>query len=70
MLYRRNKVSYCTGKEGKKMIIKKIYICGNCSIGVANLKSSGNSLAAAGYINLYDCRIVTSATPAISPISF
>lgn len=46
------------------------YICGNCSIGVAKLKSSGKSLAADGYINLYDCLMVTSATPAMSPISF
>lgn len=46
------------------------YICGNISIGVVNLKSSGNSLSACGYINLYDWRMVTSATPAMSPISF
>ena len=39
-------------------------------MGVTNLKSSGKRSAARGYINLYDCRMVTSATPAMSPISF
>lgn len=39
-------------------------------MGVVNLKSSGKSSAARGYISLYDWRIVTSATPAMSPISF
>lgn len=43
---------------------------GNCSMGVKNLKSLGNSSAARGYMSLYDCRMVTSATPAMSPISF
>lgn len=47
----------------------KIYACGKLSMVVVNLKSSGNNLAACGWINLYDWRMVTSATPAISPIS-
>lgn len=33
---------------------KLFYICGRNSIGVENLKSSGNSFAADGYISLYD----------------
>lgn len=39
-------------------------------MGVVKTKTSGNNLAACGYINLYECLIVTSATPAMSPISF
>ena len=39
-------------------------------MGVANLKPSGKSSAALGNISLYDCLIVTSATPAMSAISF
>ena len=39
-------------------------------MGVSNLNPSGKSSAAFGNISLYDCRIVTSATPAMSPISF
>lgn len=46
------------------------YTGGNKWMGVSNSNSSGKSLLACGYINLYDCRIVTSATPAMSPISF
>ncbi len=46
------------------------YGAGKSSTFVANLKSSGNKFKALGYINLYDCRMVTSAVPAISPISF
>ena len=42
---------------------------GSLSTGVVNLKSLGKSSAARRKISLYDCRIVTSATPAISPIS-
>lgn len=57
-------------KKSNVRLNAKFYICGNCSIGVVNLKSSGNNLAACGYINLYDCLMVTSATPAMSPISF
>jgi hypothetical protein len=38
-------------------------------MGVKNLKSGGKSSATLGNIKRYDCRIVTSATPAISPIS-
>ena len=37
---------------------------------VVNLNPSGKSSAALGNISLYDCLIVTSATPAISAISF
>lgn len=33
-------------------INKNIYICGKYCMDVANLKSSGNNLAADGYINL------------------
>jgi len=46
------------------------YSCGSSSMGVWNLKSVGNSSAARGNISLYDCLMVTSATPAMSPISF
>lgn len=45
------------------------YSCGSLSTGVSNLKSVGNRSGARGQISLYDCLIVTSATPAISPIS-
>lgn len=46
-----------------------IYSCGSLSTGVSNLKSVGNRSGARGQISLQDCLIVTSATPAISPIS-
>jgi len=45
------------------------YCVGSCSMGVWNLKSSGKSLWAWGYMSLYAWRMVTSATPAMSPIS-
>ena len=38
-------------------------------MGVKNLKSVGKSSLALGNMRRYDCLIVTSATPAISPIS-
>ena len=46
-----------------------IYEAGNCSTVVVNSKFSGNNSAALSLINLYDCLMVTSATPAISDIS-
>ena len=36
---------------------------------MANWKSSGKRSAARGYMSLYECLMVTSATPAMSPIS-
>ena len=48
---------------------KMIYEAGNCSTVVVNSKLSGNNSAALSLINLYDCLMVTSATPAISDIS-
>lgn len=42
---------------------------GRFSIGVLNLKSFGNRSIALGSMDLYDCLMVTSATPAMSPIS-
>jgi len=42
---------------------------GSWSSVTANWKSVGNSSCARGYINLYECLMVTSATPAMSPIS-
>lgn len=42
---------------------------GSLSTGVSNLKSGGKSSAARGWMRRYDCLMVTSATPAMSPIS-
>ena len=42
---------------------------GSWSNATANWKSAGKRSAARGYISLYECLMVTSATPAISPIS-
>ncbi len=43
---------------------------GSCSMGTANLNPSGKRSAALGSMSLYECRMVTSATPAMSAISF
>lgn len=51
------------------VIAMRVYKSGSCSMGVANVKSSGKSAFAWPYINLYDCLMVASATPAMSPIS-
>ena len=48
---------------------RSVYEQGSLSMGIKNLKSGGKSSPALGNIRRYDCRIVTSATPAISPIS-
>ena len=44
-------------------------VMGNLSIGVSKTKFGGNNSAALVIMLRYDWRIVTSATPAISPIS-
>ena len=55
--------------EKKNYALRVSQFGGSCSIGVSNTKSSGNKACALGYINLYDCLMVTSAAPAMSPIS-